>query len=190
MRVFRMIATRASRTTGASSAATRCLAICLTLALSPLHAADLSRVELTDGSVVIGEVLGMSGGVYSVRTANLGTLNIASSRIRAIRQSDAATADATESLTGAGPGIGLANPSVDYGAEVDSLQRQMVGNADMMQMIVGLQNDPALQRAMADPELMGLISSGNIDALREHPSFIELMNHPGIRAIVEQMQGR
>jgi hypothetical protein len=160
----------------------------LALAASPLSAADpdvgLSRIELTDGSVVIGEVLGMSGGVYSVRTPSLGTLGIESSRIRAIRQRMRPDRHAT----GAGSDTGLANPGSDYGAQVESMQRQMVGNADVMQMIVGLQNDPALQRAMADPELMGLISSGNLDAIREHPSFRALMNHPGIRAIVEQMQ--
>jgi hypothetical protein len=166
------------------------LALCLALATSPLFGADpdvdLSRIELSDGSVVVGEILGMSGGVYSVRTPSLGTLGIESSRIRAIRRADAST----DSASGAGSDIGLANPSSDSGAQIESMQRQMVGNADVMQMIVGLQNDPALQRAMADPELMGLISSGNLDAIREHPSFRALMNHPGIRAIVEQMQGQ
>ena len=66
----------------------------------------------------------------------------------------------------------------------------MVGNPDLMQMITGLRNDPVLQRAMADPELMALISSGNLEVLRQHPKFMELRNHPGIRAIVEKVQQR
>jgi hypothetical protein len=152
----------------------------LALLSQSLSADDMSRLELTDGSIIIGEVLGMSGGVYSVRSPTLGTLGIESSRVRSLRNADpAATSDAT-----------LANPAASYGADIDALQRQMVGNPDLMQMIVGLQNDPALQRAMADPELMALISSGNIDALRQHPSFLELMSQPGIRGIVEQLQPR
>ena len=155
-------------------------AFCLALLSQSLSADDMSRLELTDGSIIIGEVLGMSGGVYSVRSPTLGTLGIESSRVRSLRNADpAATSDAT-----------LANPAASYGADIDALQRQMVGNPDLMQMIVGLQNDPALQRAMADPELMALISSGNIDALRQHPSFLELMSQPGIRGIVEQLQPR
>jgi len=153
---------------------------CLALISPSLSADDMSRLELTDGSIIVGEVLGMSAGVYSVRSPTLGTISIESSRIRSLSNADtAATSDAT-----------LANPGASYGDDIDALQRQMVGNPDLMQMIVGLQNDPALQRAMANPELMALISSGNIDALRQHPSFLELMGHPGIRGVVEQLQPR
>jgi hypothetical protein len=143
----------------------------------------MRRLELTDGSIIFGEIMGMSGGVYSVRSPTLGTISIESSRIRSLRDADIPAAiDQTA----------LANPSggLSYGTDIDALQRQLVGSPDLMQMIVGLRNDPALQRAMADPELMALISSGNIDALRQHPSFLELMSHPGIRAIVEQIQPR
>lgn len=153
---------------------------CLALLSPSLSADDMSRLELTDGSIIVGEVLGMSGGVYSVRSPTLGTISIESSRIRSLSNADPA----------ATPVASLANPGARYGADIDALQRQMVGNPDLMQMIVGLQNDAALQRAMADPELMALISSGNIDALRQHPSFLELMSHPGIRGIVEQLQPR
>jgi|GEM_PF-774630 len=199
MRTTSRIAHRISQATTAAysirrSCAGRCqsigLALYLLLAASPLFAvdpdADLSRIELTDGGVVVGEVLGMSHGVYRVRTPSLGTLGIKSSRIRAIRRAGAPT----DTATSAESGIGLANSGSDYGAQVESMQRQLVGNADVMQMIVGLQDDPVLKRAMADPDLMGLISSGDLDAIREHPSFRELMNHPGIRAIVERVQAQ
>ena len=140
----------------------------------------MSRLELTDGSIIVGEVLGMRDGVYSLRSPTLGTISIEASHIRSLSNAD----------TAATPDAALANPGASVGADIDALQRQIVGNADLMQMIVGLRNDPALQRAMADPELMTLISSGNIDALRQHPSFLELMSHPGIRGIVEQLQPR
>ncbi len=115
-----------------------------------------------------------------MRSPTLGTISIESSRIRSLSNAD----------TSRDVGRHACQPRASYGADIDALQRQMVGNPDLMQMIVGLQNDPALQRAMADPELMALISSGNIDALRQHPSFLELMSHPGIRGIVEQLQPR
>lgn len=153
------------------------------LLLSPsLLADDMSRLELTDGSIIVGEVIGMSGGVYSLRSPTLGTISIESSRIRSLRNAD--------DLPATSDGAALANPGARYGADIDALQRELVGSPELMQMIVGLQNDPALQRAMADPELMALISAGNVDALRQHPSFLELMSHPGIRAIVEQIQPR
>jgi hypothetical protein len=164
-----------------SSAPANVIASLLCLLLSPsLSADDMSRLELTDGSIIVGEVMGMSGGVYSLRSPTLGTISIEASHIRSLSNAD----------TAATPDAALANPGASVGADIDALQRQIVGNPDLMQMIVGLRNDPALQRAMADPELMTLISSGNIDALRQHPSFLELMSHPGIRGIVEQLQPR
>jgi hypothetical protein len=58
-----------------------------------------------------------------------------------------------------------------------------------MASITALQRDLQLQRALQDPELMGLVTSGNIQAPREHEGLSDLMNHPGIRAIIERIVG-
>lgn len=151
-------------------------------------AGDTSHLELTDGSIVIGEVLGMHDGIYRIRTSSLGNLDIEASRIRAIRSNDSTTpADVGSINPAANPTI---SPISDYGAEIESLKRQMLGNADLMQMILALQDDPALQQALSDPQLQGLIASGNLNAISQHPRFRELLEHPGIRAVIKQMQIR
>ena len=62
--------------------------LCLNLWSLPSGAETMSRLELTDGSILVGEVLGMSDGVYSVRSPTLGTIRVESSPIRDLRRVD------------------------------------------------------------------------------------------------------
>ncbi len=55
-----------------------------------------------------------------------------------------------------------------------------------MQAIMGLQGDPEIQAALADPALVRLILSGDLEALRADPRFQRLMGHPGIQGILDR----
>src|SRR5574341_1365277 len=70
-------------------------------------AAEVREIELNDGSIVTGEVVSLSNGVYTIRAASLGTITIEESKVRSIRQK------------------GAAAPSSDVSAEVRSLQERM-----------------------------------------------------------------
>ncbi|WP_295881118.1 hypothetical protein [uncultured Thiohalocapsa sp.] len=140
-------------------------------------AGDLTRFELDDGSVIVGEALGLAGGVYRIRTPALGEIDVEAARIRRMERATAAAGG------GAGAGGG------DYSDQLQGIQRSLVGDPDIMQSIIALQQDPQLQRVLQDPELIGLITSGNVQALREHEGFGGLMSNPGIRAIIDRLLG-
>jgi hypothetical protein len=152
------------------------LAASLVGASSLGSAGDLTRFELDDGSVVLGEALGLANGVYRIRTPALGDIDVEASRIRSMARAEDHAPD-------------RAAGGADYSAEIEGIQRQIAGNSDMMQSIMALQGDPEIQRALQDPELMGLILSGDAGALRDHPGMKRLMEHPGIRGILEQLVG-
>lgn len=147
------------------------------IAISPgiAGAGDLTRFELDDGSVIVGEALGLADGVYRIRTPALGQIDVEASRIRRMERATGGSADADDGN--------------DHGERIQDMQRSLVGDPGIMESIIALQQDPALQRALQDPELMGLITAGNVQALREHEGFDELMDHPGIRAIIERIVG-
>lgn len=161
------------------SAAVACAALILAAPFSgTAGAGDLTRFELDDGSVIVGEALGLAGGVYRIRTPALGEIDVQAARIRRMERATAAAGGA-----GAAPGSG------DYSAQLQGIQRSLVGDPDIMQSIIALQQDPQLKRVLQDPELIGLITSGNVQALREHAGFGELMSNPGIRAIIDRLLG-
>ena len=58
----------------------------VSIAAASASAGGIREVELTDGSVITGEVLSLSNGVYSVKSETLGTMKIGESKIRAIRE--------------------------------------------------------------------------------------------------------
>jgi hypothetical protein len=150
-------------------------------------AADLTRFELDDGSVIVGEPLTLADGVYRIRTPALGMISVDASRVRSMVRAESADA-AAAAARGSSPTAGL-EPQAALSADIQSIQRGLVGDRGVMESIMALQRDPELQAVLADPELMGLVMSGNVEALRNHESFGRLINHPGIRAIIEQVVG-
>lgn len=151
---------------------------------------DLTRFELDDGSVIVGEPLGLTDGVFRIRTQTLGDIDIEVTRIRRMQQAGAdAAADGNAAGADAFGATGNNAAPAGYASQIQALQQSMVSDTGIMESIMALQQDPELRQAMQDPELMGLITSGNVEALRNHEAFGRLMNHPGIRAIIEQLTG-
>jgi hypothetical protein len=144
------------------------LLVWLTLA-GTTAAAEPSRIELRDGSIISGEVVGFSGGHYLIRSPALGKISVDQSEIQAIR-----------------PG-GDAPATSGYTSEIQSLQQKMVANPEIVKLLTTLANDPEVQAALADPEFMHLVTSGNLAALQRNPRFQHLLNQPGLRAILSQM---
>ncbi len=159
--------------------------LCLALCLSPgLVAAAESRIELRDGSVISADLVGVGDGVYRVRSAALGELTIPESKVLAIRP---ATADAAAPTSAAAP-----NPAGGAGAQTPDLaaiQQQLLGNPQTMEAITRLQSDPGIQAALADPQFVAMIMSGNVEALRTDPRFQRLLENPAIRALIGQVMG-
>lgn len=118
------------------------------------NAAQTRRIELVDGSVITGEVLSLSGGIYTVRSASLGTLRIKASDIRVIR------------AEGFSP----------RREQVNVPQNRMPGDAEIMALLRAMQNDPDLQKMLNDPEIIRAVQSGDIAAIMRNPEFRKLLD--------------
>lgn len=60
------------------------LFIILLLASSYSHADNARQIELTDGSIISGEIISFTDGIYTIRSTSLGTLEIEEARIVSI----------------------------------------------------------------------------------------------------------
>lgn len=137
-----------------------------------------SRIELSDGSLIAGELVGIDNGQYRIRSATLGEMSVPESAIRSIQPSGSGGTPVAKQTA---PGISA------YGAEIASVQQQLANNPGLMGQITALQNDPAIQAVLADPELTRLILAGDLERLRADPRIQRLMEHPGIQGVVGQM---
>jgi hypothetical protein len=126
--------------------------------------ADMREIELNDGSVIAGDIISLSDGIYTVRTASLGTLRIEASRIRVIRA----------------PGT---RSSQNINGRVDSLRSEMLSDTEIMTAIRTLQNDPDVQKILQDPEILKAVRMGDIGTLMRNPEFVKLLDKQSIRDI-------
>lgn len=133
-------------------------------------AGGTKEIELTDGSVLTGEVVSLTGGVYTIKSDALGTVRIEESKVRSIRTKDA---------PGAAGGTG---------AQVKSLQDKMTGDQEIMNMIKSLQDDPDFQKVLQDPEVMKAVNSGDVATLMSNPQFKKLLDNKTVQEIQNKVK--
>ena len=138
-----------------------------------VFAGEFGMIELTDGSRIYGEIVSFNNGVYTLNSDSLGILEIDESDIRIIRfKSDGLKSGEWESPEGA-----------SIKPEIRDLQRSMINDEEIMNMILSLQNDPAIQDILSNPEIMNAVKSGDISTLLANPKFMNLLNNIYIKEI-------
>jgi hypothetical protein len=134
---------------------------------------EVREIVLTDNSVIVGEVVSLTNGVYTVKTSTLGTLKIDDSRIRTI---------------GNKPG-GVTSPQQGVGQQnLTGLTQKMLSDGSIMQQIQALQSDPEFTEILQDETIMRAISSGDFNALMANPKILNLMKKSSVQTITKTVQ--
>ena len=153
---------------------TFCFVIILCLAAGHVFAGELREIELKDGSIITGEVLSLSNGIYTIKSDSLGALRLEESTVRAIRSKS--------------PSGGAASSPGGLGAETGSLQKKMLSDQETMGLIQSLQNDPEFKKIVEDPEVMKAVNAGDITALMANPRFMKLLNNSTVQEIQKKVK--
>jgi len=143
-------------------------------------ASTLDRFELMDGSVIQGEILSYSGGVYQINSDVLGTISLPEEKIRAIQPARDPGSQANNSN---GP-----NEPSPGAQKIDQMQDRMLNDPETVRLIEELQNNPSVQKILQDEELMKAIAQGNLNRVGEDPKIKALMNDKTIEKIIEKNQ--
>jgi hypothetical protein len=142
------------------------ICMALTSSATSVHAAEMREIELSDGSIIAGEIVSLSRGVYTIKSATLGTVQIEEAKIRVIRQK---------------------GPSGTTKDQMKSLQDKMISSDEIMNMIRSLQNDQDFLQILNDPEIMKAVQSGDISALMANQQFMNLLNKQSVQQIKNKM---
>lgn len=143
-------------------------------------ASALNRFELMDGSVIQGEILSYSGGVYRIDSDALGTISLPEEKIRAIKPARNSGSQANHSNGSNEPSLGA--------QKIDQMQERMLNDPETVRLIEELQNNPSVQTILQDEELMKAIAQGNLNRVGEDPKIKALMNDKTIEKIIEKNQ--
>jgi hypothetical protein len=145
--------------------------LCLMLLAAGASAGEIKVIELKDGSVITGELLSLSGGIYTVKSDSLGMIKLQESKVRVIRSQ----APVNSAVSGTG-------------AEVRSLQEKMMSDKEVMSMIQSLQDDAEFKKLLEDPEVMKAVQSGDVASLMANPQFMKLLNNPTVQDIQKKVK--
>jgi hypothetical protein len=141
------------------------------------YAGSRGEIVLTDGSVIYGEILSVQNNVYTIQSSTMGVLTVDQSKIREIRFGSFSVDKA--------PASGL--PQEGNHSEMQAIQKSLLGNEEILPIILGLQEDPAFQEILNDPSVMNLVLSGDIQSLMSNPKFLQILNHPKVKEIQNKM---
>lgn len=144
---------------------------------SNVSAGGIGEVELIDGSVIRGQIISSEGGSYTLKSDTLGTVRIEASKIRAIRFKPSSTRNEKRQDTMPNSGE----------AHVQVLQQLLLGDQEILHMILSLVNDPDIQVILEDPSIIEAVNRGDIEALSSNPKFMKLLDNPAIQEITGKM---
>jgi len=141
-------------------------------------AGTLNQFELMDGSVIQGEILSFSKGIYKINSEVLGTISLPEEKIRAIKpvRNSGSQVKSSNGLNEPTPGV----------QKIDQMQDRMLGDPETVRLIEGLKNNPSVQSILQDRELMRAIEQGNLNRVGEDPKIKALMNDKTIGKIIEK----
>lgn len=131
------------------------------------------QVQLIDGSMISGEIISFKEGVYRLRSDSLGTIAVDEAQIKVIHMDSTGTAPWEP--------VNTSNGSMD--STLQTLQKSITQDPQIMEMILTLQNDPDIQGLLQDPAIINALSAGDINTLMSSPEFIKILEHPTIQHI-------
>ncbi len=151
------------------------------------YCGQISRIELTDGSIIQGEIVSLDKGIYTVSTAGSSEVKVEMGKIRKIVTEETSPAVAT------GTSPQTANPATspssgDIKSEMEQAKSKIASNPAILQIIPAIILDPQFQEILKDPEIATAIKSQNIKALMENKKFLSILNNPKFRKIQEKLK--
>lgn len=72
-------------------------------------------------------------------------------------------------------------------SNIQSLQKTMLDDQEIMSMITSLKNNPDFMKALDNPELMRQINDNDIEALKNNPDFLKLMDNQTVQQIEKKV---
>ena len=138
-----------------------------------VHAGELQEIVLIDGSIIVGELVSLTNGIYTIKTATLGDIKVEDARVETIRNKS-------------GRMEGSVEASIQQ--EIMAIQQKIIGDESIIQLILALQNDPDCQDILQDESIMKAISSGDLNSLMTNPKIVKLMNNSSVQEIKRRVE--
>ncbi len=144
------------------------------------YCAQESRVELSDGSVINGQIVSYANGVYVLDTPAFGVIKVEAAKVARIE-----SAGYSSSVTPVSPSVTSGNFSK---SEVSAYSQKWMSNPASAAVITNLASDPSIRELVEDPEVQAAIKSGDIQSLMKNEKFMSIVNNPNMQESLKKLK--
>jgi len=144
------------------------------------YCGQLSKIELTDGSVINGEIASYANNVYTINTTAFGEVKVAEANIAKIESANYVSPNTSLSSNAQKSNM-TQSEALAYG---DKLMKDPENAA----IITGLANDPQFQEMARDPQIVDAAKTGDMKALMGNAKFMDIVNSQKIQEAVKKLK--
>ena len=170
----------------------------LSLAASP------KVITLSDGSVIKGEIIKMDKGIYTIKTENLGEVQVEEEKVISISaQAQTIIQKGVDNTTSQGSQnsslkdqaqstqkavASTSSQSSSFKDQAQQIQGQVMGNQEIMGKIQSLLDDPQIKQIISDPNLLKDIMTYDEETIRNNANVQQLLNNPRIQNLIKEIE--
>jgi hypothetical protein len=145
-----------------------------------VYCSQESKIELTDGSIINGEIVSYASGVYVLDTPAFGVISVESAKVSRIEP-------VNRQLSGipAGPTV----PSASFSqSDINNYKQKIMNNPATASLIAGMAFDSRIQELAEDPQIQDAVKSGDIQALMKNEKFMNIVNNPKMQESIKKLK--
>jgi len=168
---------------------TSLLAVLLLYSSSTLYAQSVKTITLKDGSILKGNLIDLKDHVYTIKTTNLGTININEDDILSITAGEPLTAPYSHNLSPSSTllqGDGSGSPQLKD--HVLQIQNQIMTDPQLINAIMKLTEDKEIQSILMNPQFINDVMSMDPNRIQGSDNAQTLMNNPKMKELIEKIQ--
>jgi len=139
-----------------------------------------SRIELTDGSVLNGEVVSLANGTYTINSASMGAIKINAAKVVKIEV-------LKDPLLNT-PVYSSAQLKDITPEQIDSYKQKIMSNPDNAAVINDLTANPQIQELAKDPTIVNAAKSGDVQTLISNKKFKDLLESPELEETAKKIK--
>lgn len=160
--------------------------------------AQSSKITLSDNTIIYGTVVGMSNGIYVIKTQTMGELNIDAENVVSIsslkNNSNSSDNSSQIKIIEESKRNNYSNKNTQSSDYNSSLQEQanmrvqsMTMDSNFLDSLMSLSENSMMNDIMNDPEIMDAINRGDYDFLMQNDKMHGLMESDDIKSLLGDM---
>jgi len=167
-------------------------------------------ITLKDGSQIVGQLVGINNGVYTINAPIIGNITVATQNVYSItNRNDNQNVPPQNSGPGypgqptapvgphpIGPEPEPGNPTKPYDPpenldrQIAEDQRELLSNPRSMATLQQMMQDPEIMQALQDPALIEAVTHHDYKAVENNPNVQKLLNNPEMKALLEKLMAQ